>query len=150
VASTVCDGGKGTFAYYAANVPTGTSSISVALLLTTGLESDTLLAAHLTFAAVFSAGNTECSAGAYARIQVTSGLSIAYAAHVVTLNLSSNPSWTALAGTQNLAKLLLGYKPTSGSADSAIVLLGQYDFVGTTDGSNVTAQVNGSGLMSAS
>lgn len=148
--NTVCDGGKATFGWYAANVPTGTSSI-ITVLLTTCTETDSALAAHLTLATVLSAsGTAEASFGGYSRFVTSSGVTVSIASHVVTFTIATNPNWPSAAGTQNLIKLLVCYRPATASADTAIIPLGQYDFVGVTDGSNLTAQVNASGLMAAS
>jgi hypothetical protein len=157
--STVGIYGKATFGYWGTLPAGGTSSLIVALIKQnagwpTGFPSDATIDQCQFFSTVLALTNVaESNATNYARVTVTSP-TVTYAGEVVTLNAGANFTWTSLGaatgGTNNaLAKLILGYKPTSGSADTAILLLGQYDFVGTTDGSNVTAQINASGLMSS-
>lgn len=148
----VFNSGKATFGYYG-TLPASTDSLVIVLLKV--VESDATLQARLTLSAVLTTGggtvNVECNATNYARISDSAGdVTVTITSGVVTLTMA-NQTWALLGGATNnsIVKLLVCYSPASGSADTAIIPLGLYDFVGTTDGSNVTAQVNASGLMSA-
>jgi len=143
----VFDVGKSTAGFYGAKTLGSTDSLSIMLLTST--VTDTILGAYTTFAAILAA-QTEATFTNYVRIQVTANNVVSIAAHVVTFDITVDPTWTTAGGAtnNNLTRFIIGYKPTSGSADSAIIPLGYYDFVGTTDGSNLTAQINALGLMS--
>jgi hypothetical protein len=59
-------------------------------------------------------------------------------------------TWTAAGNTTNntLVKFITGYDPTAG-ADSTILPMTHHDFSVTTDGSDVTAQINAAGFFRA-
>lgn len=57
-------------------------------------------------------------------------------------------TWTSTAGSA-ITDLIVCYKPTAASADSAVIPLFCLDCVMTPDGTNFTAQVNASGLAEA-
>lgn len=61
---------------------------------------------------------------------------------VVTLDLS-DAVWNAAGGALNntLGKLLVVYRPTSSSLDSAIPILTAHDFSASTTGGNLTATI---------
>jgi hypothetical protein len=147
----VFDVGKSTAGFYGAKTLGSTDSLSIMLLkFNASFPADGTLGAATTFAAILALSNVvEASFTNYARIQVTTGNSIVIASHVVTFDIPDQ-TWTTAGGASNdtLQALIIGYKPTSGSADSAIIPLGYYGFAGTTDSSNLTAQINASGLMS--
>lgn len=141
--NNVSDTGKATAGFYAANVPTGTSALGILLLTST--VTDTILEAYTTIAAMLAA-QTEATASGYARIILSSGITVSTAAHVITWTLSSNPAWAAIASGNTLTRLVIYYRPVTASADSACIPLATYDFAGITDGSSITAQINASGL----
>ena len=144
----VFDVGKSTAGFYGAKTLGSTDSLCIMLL--TNTVTDTILGAFTTFQAIFTAGGVEASFTNYARIQVVANNVVSIASHVVTFDITVDPSWASAGGAvnQTLTRLIIGYKPTSGSADTAIIPLGYYDFAGVTDGSNLTAQINALGLMS--
>lgn len=137
----------GRVAYYA-TLPGASDSLHVVLLKTA--QGDDSLNNHATLAAVLGA-NTEADFQNYVRKDA--------AGVVVTPNNTSNLvdadfddiTWTDAGGSPNntLVKLLVCYKPTSGSADSAIIPLTHHDFSVTTDGSSITAQVAATGFFRA-
>ena len=64
---------------------------------------------------------------------------------------SPDVTWTAAGGTldNTLAKLLICYDPTGASPDNAIIPLTFHDFVFTTNGSDLIAQIDPIGFFSA-
>lgn len=63
----------------------------------------------------------------------------------------ANQTWSALAGGESITKLNAGYDSDSTSGtDANIENFANYDFVVTPNGGDVTAQINASGLWSAS
>lgn len=150
----VFDVAKATFGYYG-TLPTAqfaTCQLQIMLLkFNASFPADGTLQAATTFAAILALSNVaEATFTNYARISGALGNSVSIASHVVTFT-GSNQTWSLAGGASNdvLQALILGFKPASGSADSAIIPLGFYGFAATTDGSNLTAQVNASGYMSA-
>jgi len=151
VGNEVFDVAKGTGAYWATLPAGGTSSVIYVLTQTGGSPPiDTTLEGCATLAAVFAAGAIEANFTNYARLSHTAGLQVSIASHVVTFDDTVDPVWPTAGGAvnNNLLRLLACYRPATASADSAILPLGFYDFVGTTDASNLTGQINASGLMS--
>lgn len=148
----VFDVGKSTAGFYGAKTLGSTDSLSIMLLkFNASFPSDSTLQAATTFQAILSLANVvEATFTNYARIQVVANNVVSIASHVVTFDITVDPSWASAGGASNdvLQALIVGYKPTSGSADTAIIPLGGYGFAGTTDGSNLTAQINVLGLMS--
>lgn len=149
MATKPMDSGLGTFAWYLNTTGgfTGTASLLLALFIT--VESDTLLQSRTTLAQV-TANNTEASFTNYARIFATTGVAVSIASHVTTLTMP-NQTWANAGGASNqsVLKLVAAYKPSSGATDAQCIPVGEYDFVITTDGSNLTATVNASGLITA-
>jgi hypothetical protein len=151
MATKVMDAGLGTFAWYMNTTGGFTGTASLALVLLQASEADATLQTRATLAAVLGAvGTTEANFTGYARIFATTGISVSIASHVTTLT-GPNQTWNSAGGAtnNNLVKLLACYKPSSGATDSQIIPLGEYDFAITTDGSNLTATVNASGLITA-
>jgi hypothetical protein len=153
MATKPMDAGLGTFAWYLNSTGgfTGTASLLLVLLQTLEAGGDNSLQSRLTLQAVLTAsGTTESAFTNYARISVTTGVAVSTASHVTTLTMP-NQTWANAGGATNQAilKLLACYKPSSGATDSQIIPMAEYDFVITTDGSNLTATVNASGLITA-
>lgn len=147
----VFDVGKSTAGFYGAKTLGSTDSLCIMLTLNNAsYPADGTVQAVASFQALLALTNVaECTFTNYARIQVTTTNAVNIVSHVVTF-LIANQSWALAGGATNnvIQALYIGYKPTSGSADSAIIPLGGYGFAGTTDGSTLTAQINASGLMS--
>jgi hypothetical protein len=61
-------------------------------------------------------------------------------------------TWVAAGGAVNntLTDAVFAYDPTGSSADSALIPISQHDFTPTTDGSNLTLQIDPAGLIRAS
>jgi len=132
--------------------PLGTDALLLILLKSTGLQADTTLRNYQTVAAML-ASNTEADFTNYARKVISGGVTITTdttnSKQTITF---SNPTWAAAGGAVNntLGKLVVAYRPTSGSLDSACLPLTYHDFSATTTGSDLLGQVSGSGLALAS
>jgi hypothetical protein len=133
-----------------------TSALVVVLLKAN--ESEAALADHDDLAALIAAaGNTEADFTNYARKVLTDAELAALPApddanDRFDIDLPDQ-TWTAAGGATNntLTKLVVCYDPDSGAGtDSEIVPLTHHDFALTTDGSDVTAQINAAGFLRAS
>lgn len=122
---------------------------NVGILLLKVSQSDTLLKEHDDLAALFAAANTEADFTNYARKEGLTG--------VVTVDDTNDrvdvdvpdQTWTnAGNGTNNtLTDLIVFYE--NAAADATRVPLTNHDFEATTDGSDLTAQVNAAGFFRA-
>lgn len=126
-------------------LPTGSDNLVVVLLQTTGLPADATLKNFQTLAAVITGGAVEGTFTNYAR-KVLAAVDITVAFNTGTSVASvdiADQVWTAAGGATNntLGKLLLCYRPTSGSLDSAVLPLTAHDFTATTTGGNLTATI---------
>jgi hypothetical protein len=121
------------------------SALVVVLIETTGLEADDVLNNYDDLATLLAAANNE-QVNQARKVLTDTELAAVPAPNDTanTLNLiSPDIVWTALAGNA-ISKLLYCFRPTAGSADSAIVPLTYHDFVVTPDGTDVTADVSAS------
>jgi hypothetical protein len=152
VADGIFNIAKGKIKYYA-ELGAANDALVLVLLKSTGLEADDTLNNYDDLAALLAASNDECDATNYARKIVS--------ADTVTIDDTNNrvdmdfadQTWAALGGATNntIGKLLVCYDPdTTGGTDSSIVPLAYYDFTITTDGSDVTVQLNAAGFARAS
>jgi len=147
LANLVNDFAKGRFVEKS-TLPLGTDSIVVVLLQSTSLPTDNTLKRTQFLSGVLSTGTgagLEATFTNYAR-QVNPGANITITVNtttdVVTLDLSDQLINSAGGATNNvLAKALVCYKPTSGSADSAIPILTAHDYSATTTGGNLTVGI---------
>lgn len=141
----------------AARVDNNDPSNSVlVLVLCTGSETDDNLGDADHISAALALAVDEANATNYARI-ILSDTSIG----ATTVDDSTNrrtfdiadQTWSSLGGASNntLTRLLVGYDSDStAGTDSNIELVAIYDFAITTNGGDVTAQINASGLWYAS
>lgn len=141
---------KGRFAYYS-TLPAAADALIVVLLETAGLEADATLQDHDTLAAVLAGtSNEQTTMGRQTLTGVTVVVDDAgddAAAHV-TVD-ADDVTWLAAAGNA-VSKLLVVYDADTGAGtDTDIIPLMAFDFVITPDGSDITAQVNTSGLAAA-
>ena len=128
-----------------ATLPLGTDSLIAVLLQATGLPTDTVLKRNQFLSGVFTAGGTESTFTNYSRQSFTGAsitITVNTSTDVVTLD-TSNVVINSAGGALNnsVAKLLLCYKPTSATADSAIPVLTTHDCVITTTGGNLTVTI---------
>lgn len=145
------DTGRGVFAALGGTgVLTGTASLLVVTFRLT--ESNATLQTRATLAAVLAGAlSTESAYTNYARIPVTTGVAVSIASHVTKLTMP-NQTWANAGGAVNeaITSLMICYKPSSSATDSQIIPYATYDFVITTDGSNLTATVDPvNGLITA-
>lgn len=126
-------------------LPIGGDNIIVVLLQASGLQADASLRTNATLAALLSAGNSEATFTNYARKVLAAAditVSINTGTHVNTVDIVDQV-WNAAGGATNnsVGALITCYRPTSGSADSAILPLTKHDYVISTTGGNLTATV---------
>lgn len=122
---------------------TGSDNIVVVLLLSSGLQADATLAGYTNLATLLAATSDEATFTNYARIILASGNITITTTTTVTVALTGNLVWNSAGGAVNntLGALLTCYRPTSGSADSAIIPMTKHDFSTTTAGGNLTGTV---------
>jgi len=131
------------------------SALIVVLLKATGLEADATLVDHNDLAALLAAANDECDFTNYARKTLTdSDITAAVPDDSNERQESDIPdqTWTSAGGATNnsVGKLLVCYDPdTTGGTDSTIIPLTAHDFVVTTDGTDLTAQIAAAGYFRA-
>lgn len=144
MANLVCDYAKGRLMQLA-SLPLGTDNIIVVLLQTASLPSDTLIRRAPFLSSIFTAGAVEANFTSYSRQVVLNTnvvVSVNTSTDIVSFSIPSQVWNAAGGGTNNsLGALLVCYRPTSSSADSAIVPLTKHDFVGSTTGGNLTASI---------
>lgn len=142
---------KGRAAYYA-TLPATNDGLVLALFQTVP-DSDSTLVDRTTFAAITAASNVEADFTNYARKVLTSvTVTVDNTNDRVDVDIADQ-TWTAAGGAMNntLAKLIIGYDPdTVGGTDADIIPLTHHDFVTTTDGSDLLAQIATSGFYRAS
>lgn len=137
-----------------ANDPTE-ASLLVILVASTGVESDATLIDSTDLADVFGGTTNEATNTGAARkvLDQTAGITITpvYASDYVDVDIPDQ-TWTAVAndGTGAISDLIIAYRPTNASADSACVPLSMHDFAVTPDGSDITAQIATGGFYRAS
>lgn len=126
-------------------LPVGGDNIIVVLLQASGLQADASLRINPTLSALLSAGNSEASFTNYSRKVLAAAditVSINTGTHINTVDIADQV-WSAAGGAANnsIGALITCYRPTSGSADSAILPLTKHDYVIATTGGNLTATV---------
>lgn len=131
------------------------SALIVVVLQSTGLESDAILIDKATLADVVSGYTNEATNAGYARKVLTdSDLSPASpdnTTNTFTIDIPDQ-TWSSVQVTGGAwGKMLVCYdNDTTSGTDANIIPLTAQDFVVTPDGSNITAQINVSGLFRAS
>lgn len=126
-------------------LPVGGDNIIVVLLQTSGLQADATLRTNQYLSGLLSAGNTEATFTNYARKVLSAAditVSVNTGTHVNTVDIVDQV-WSAAGGAANnsIGALLTCYRPTSGTADSGILVLTKHDYVVSTTGGNLTATV---------
>ncbi|MEU7891708.1 hypothetical protein AB0B45_02460 [Nonomuraea sp. NPDC049152] len=133
--------------------PSG-STLVVAALATSGLETDAVLRDKDTLADVVIGSTNEVPAGnGYARKSLTAAdLNVVVPDDVndrLDLDIPDQTWTSVLVASGGWSKLVVAYKPASASPDSAIIPLTCHDFVITPDGSDVLAQISAAGFFRA-
>lgn len=129
-----------------------TCALVLVALSATNIESDAVLKDKDTLADVLSGATDEATNTNYARkVLVAADLAPVVpddANDRTDIDIPDQTWNNVLAGT-NWAKILVCYRPATGSADSAIIPLTAHDFPMTPDGSNIVAQVDSAGFFRA-
>lgn len=137
----------GRLGYYQ-TLPAADDALLIVLLKQAGLQADDALRDNASLAAVLAGGSSEATFTAYARKVVTVSVTISVD-NTTNQALLDFPDvvWSPAGGASNdtLGKLLICYRPATTSADSAVIPLTGHDFVVTTDGSDLTAQLPAGG-----
>lgn len=130
-----------------ATLPLGTDSLVVALFQATGLPSDATFKNCQYLSDAVAAGAVEATFTGYARKTVTGygtniTLSVNTGTGVVTMDIPDQ-AWSPAGGAVNntLAAIWVGYKLTSGAADSAIRMISKHDYSGPVAGGTLTATI---------
>jgi len=125
----------------------------VVLLLQTA-EADEALRDYDDLAALLAGSSVEADFNNYGRkvLTDTDGITVNVnnSTNLVSIDMPDQV-WTSAGGTtiNTTAKLIIGYdSDTTSGTDSNIIPMYAYDFVATTNGNNLTAQVNAAGLAS--
>jgi hypothetical protein len=136
---------KGRHAYYAM-LPAADDSLVVVPIETTDIVGDSTMEDYATLDALLAgASNEQTTMGRKTLASVTS--TVDNTNDLVKVD-AADVVWTAATGN-DISALVVCYKPTAASADSAVIPLYKYDFVIEVDGSDVTAVINTDGLAEA-
>ena len=130
------------------------SALIIAVLATSGIETDAVLKDKDDLAAVVAGTTNEATNSGYARKTLTDADIVAFAPDDtndrVDLDIPDQ-TWTAVAAGDGWNDLLVCYdSDTTGGTDANIVPLTMHDFVLTPDGSDITAQIAAAGFYRAS
>lgn len=143
---------KGKAGYYA-TLPAAGGALIVVLLKATGLEADDVLNNYDDLAALLAGTNDDADFTNYGRKTITAvTLTVDDTNNWLDVDIADQ-TWTAAGGAvnNNLGKLLVCYDDnTTLGTDSNIIPLTYHDFVVTTDGSDLTAQIATAGFYRAS
>lgn len=126
----------------------------IVVLLKTA-EADGTLRDYDTLSALLAGSNVEADFTNYARKTLQAADISATPSPDDTNNLIDldlpDQTWTSAGGTTDntLAKLVICYAPDVAGADSTLIPVAGYDFVVTTDGSDLDARFNSSGAWRA-
>lgn len=136
---------KGAFAEKIAD----TGSKTLVLLLTV-VQTEITLADHEDLAALLAAANTEAIFTAYARkVDIVETITVDHPNERVDMDIPDQTWSPAGNGTnETTVKLLSAYEEAA--ADATRIPTSYHDFAVTTDGSDLTAQINAAGLVRAS
>lgn len=126
------------------------SASAVLILLLKANEAEATLRDRDDVAAILANGSTEADFTNYARkTGLTGTITVDDTNDRVDVDVADQ-TWTSAGGAANntLTKLIVAYQESA--ADSGRVPLTHHDFAVTTDGSDLTAQINAAGFYRAS
>lgn len=126
------------------------SASAVLILLLKANEAEATLRDRDDVAAILANGSTEADFTNYARkTGLTGTITVDDTNDRVDVDVADQ-TWTSAGGASNntLTKLIVAYQESA--ADSGRVPLTHHDFAVTTDGSDLTAQINAAGFYRAS
>jgi hypothetical protein len=142
---------KGKFVQWS-TLSAGSDNMSLVLLKTSVLQADATLQDYVLLSTLL-ASNTEATFTSYARKILTTGFSITpnFTTNTMTVGLGTQ-TWLAAGGVANdaIGKLIVCYRPTSTSADSATIPMTGHDITATTTGSDLIVQIASNNLALAS
>lgn len=151
MASGVFNVARGIGRYYA-GLPAANDALLVILLKSAGLEADDVLNNYDDLAALLASTNDEADFTNYSRKVVNTSVTITPddTNNRVDVDMPDQ-TWASAGGVANntIGKLIICYRPDTGSADSAVVPMTYHDFATTTDGLDLTAQINTAGFYRA-
>ena len=132
-----------------------TAAFLVVLLASSGLESDATLKDKASLSALVSGTTDEATNTGYAR-KVLVAADIAALPSPDNTNdwwqvTIPNQTWSAVSndGTGAIGKLVICYRPATGSADSAVIPLTAHDFSVTPNGGSIATVVDSNGFYRA-
>lgn len=147
---------KGKARYYCEQAVGGSggAALVAVLLKSGGLVADSVMADYDTLADILAGPSDEADFTGYARKPVT-GASITITVDDVNDRVDIDMpdiTWATAGGATNntLGKVVICYRPTTGSADNALVPLTHHDFPEVTTGSDIVAQLAAAGFYRAS
>lgn len=125
------------------SLPLGSDNILVVPLKSTALPTDAVLRNCQNLGAVFTAGALETDFTNYGgrTVLATADITIAVNTTTFLVNVSfAGRTWGAAGGAVNntISKLVVAYRPTSGTADSGCLVLATQDYSATTTGGALT------------
>lgn len=128
------------------------ANFGILLLKSAGLVTDDAIADYTTVTALLAGASDEADFTNYVRKTVANAsitLTVNNTTNGVTITIPTQ-TWVAAGGaTNNTTGKLVVYEDVGG-ADSSRVPLTAHDFVATTDGNDLIAQVGASGILQAS
>ncbi len=134
-------------------LPAANDALIILLLKSAGLVADDTLADYADVAAILAGASDEADFTNYARKTLTTGITVNQDNTANRFDVDiPDQTWTSAGGATNntLGKLIVAYDPdTTGGTDSTLQPLAYFDFTATTDGNNLVAEINASGLMRA-
>jgi len=129
------------------------SELVVAILATSGLESDATLKDLDTFTAVVAGTTNEVTNSGYAKKVLGDVDLTAFAptdgSDRTDLDIPDQ-TWTGVAAGDGWSKFLTLYDPVGSQTASDMIPMTAHDFVVTPDGSDITAQIAAAGFFRAS
>jgi hypothetical protein len=129
------------------------SELVIAILATSGIETDAVLRDKDTFADVVAGTTNEVTNTGYAKKVLSETDLAAFAPDDtndrVDLDIPDQ-TWTAVAAGDGWNDFVVCYDPVGSQTHTDMIPMTQHDFVLTPDGSDITAQVNAAGFFRAS
>ncbi|TMR97551.1 hypothetical protein [Nonomuraea basaltis] len=130
-----------------------TSSLLMVVLAASGVESDAVLRDKTTLDAVLSGTTDEATNAGYAR-KVLAAVDLNdvlpdLGSDAMPLDIPDAMFESVQAAGGSWVKVLICYRPATGSPDSAVVPMTSHDFSLNPDGSNVVVQIDSVGFYQA-
>lgn len=125
------------------SLPLGTDGILVIPLQNTTLPTDAVLRNCANLGAVFTAGGVESNFTSYGARRVLTAPDITITVNTSTFLVNvafATQTWGTAGGAVNnvISKVVIAYRPTSGTADSGCMVLATQDYSASTAGGSLT------------